>query len=60
MYAFLGMLGQAPIIMIQKKIIKLFKLEQSQLGNVFFWVSFCFIGQPLSIFSYYFEYRRKF
>lgn len=51
--AFLGMLMQAPAIIIQKKIDKLLRLENSELGNASFWVFFCFVGQPLMVSIYY-------
>ena len=47
------MLTQAPVIIIQKKIDKMFKLSNSELGNVSFWLFFCFIGQPIIVFIYY-------
>ncbi|KRX01526.1 hypothetical protein PPERSA_01429 [Pseudocohnilembus persalinus] len=57
-HAFFGMLAQAPVIFIMKKINQYFNLEQSELGNVMFWISFCFIGQPLGLFIYYSIYQQ--
>lgn len=58
-WAFLAMLTQAPAIIIQKKIDKMFKLSNSELGNVSFWVFFCLIGQPVIVFIYYELYMKK-
>ncbi|KAM3132959.1 hypothetical protein pb186bvf_014955 [Paramecium bursaria] len=58
-WAFIGMIMQAPVIQIQKKIEKIFKLQNSQLGNLMFWCSFCIIGQPILIFVYYFRFLEK-
>ena len=58
-YAFLAMLLQAPTILIQKKIDKLLKLENSELGNASFWIFFCFIGQPLVVTIYYSIYMNN-
>lgn len=35
---------------------KIFKLRDSQFGNFSFWVSFCIVGQPALIMTYYFDY----
>ncbi|EAR94647.2 membrane bound O-acyltransferase, MBOAT protein (macronuclear) [Tetrahymena thermophila SB210] len=59
-HSFLAMWLQAPIIIIQRRLNKMLKLENSQLGNVAFWISFCFIGQPAALFLYYEIYRNKF
>ena len=59
-YAFLGMLMQAPAIAMQKFWAKYVNLKESELGNVSFWLSFCFIGQPLVFFIYYSLYMSKF
>jgi len=56
-WAFLAMLVQAPIMIIETKIDKL--LKGSQIGNIFFWISFCFVGQPTALLLYYQLYLRK-
>jgi diacylglycerol O-acyltransferase-1 len=67
-WAFFGMMTQAPVILCQEKIEKVtlsfrilqtLKLQNSQLGNVMFWISFCFLGQPLLIFVYYYHFLQK-
>lgn len=58
-WAFWAMMMNSPIIIIQKKIEKTFGLKNSQLGNALFWISFCFIGQPLCLFIYYYRYMTK-
>ncbi|CAK77558.1 unnamed protein product (macronuclear) [Paramecium tetraurelia] len=58
-WAFVGMFAQAPFMLLQKKLEKILKLQDSQLGNLMFWMTFCFIGQPIMIFVYYFRYLQK-
>eukprot|EP01016_Furgasonia_blochmanni_P032796 TRINITY_DN3386_c0_g1_i11.p2 TRINITY_DN3386_c0_g1~~TRINITY_DN3386_c0_g1_i11.p2 ORF type:complete len:155 (-),score=19.04 TRINITY_DN3386_c0_g1_i11:91-555(-) len=53
-WAFGAMMSQVPIMIIQKKTEKF--LKSSQLGNVFFWIMFCFIGQPTCFYVYYYLY----
>ena len=40
---FNGMMAQLPVIMIQDKFKRFFG---GQIGNIFFWIFFCVIGQP--------------
>ena len=58
-WALLAMLSQIPTIFIQKKIDKIFRLGDSELGNVSFWLFFCFLGQPIVVFIYYSLYMKK-
>ena len=57
-YAFLAMLLQAPVIIIEKKLSKALGIENSELGNVSFWLFFCFLGQPSVLFIYYSLYMK--
>ncbi|EGR30391.1 hypothetical protein IMG5_133280 [Ichthyophthirius multifiliis] len=45
------------IYLVYYIFFKILRLENSQLGNLMFWISFCFIGQPLSAVIYYNIYR---
>lgn len=56
-WAFLLMLVQLPIMIAELKIDKI--LKGSQIGNIFFWISFCFVGQPMALLLYYQLYVRK-
>lgn len=58
-WAFLGMLSQAPVIIIQKQIDKILHLGDSELGNVSFWLFFCLLGQPIIVSIYYDLYMKK-
>lgn len=55
-WAFFAMMLQAPVILIQRKMDKILKIENSELSNVSFWIFFCIIGQPLVVFIYYAMY----
>lgn len=50
LYFFLGMIVQIPAIFIGRYF------EKSVIGNIFFWISFCFFGQPIGILLYYQDY----
>jgi diacylglycerol O-acyltransferase-1 len=52
-WAFLSLIGQVPVIIAMDSLKS--QLDKSQLGNVFFWVMFCIVGQPLAVifYSYY-------
>lgn len=52
-HAFFGMLGQVPLIMITKYLDR--KFDNSFLGNAFFWMAFCIVGQPMGIIMYYYD-----
>jgi len=53
-WAFLAMFLQAPIMILQKKMDHIMK--GSQIGNVGFWISFCFLGQPACLIVYYYKF----
>ena len=56
-YAFAGMLGQMPLVFITKKFERAFGETYwwPVVGNVLFWVTFCVVGQPMSVLMYYCE-----
>ncbi len=51
LHAFLGMMGQAPLIFVAKYLDRVF--DNPFLGNALFWCTFCVIGQPMGILLYY-------
>lgn len=55
-FAFLAMMLQAPMQIIEMRINKILKIENSQLGNVSFWVTVCVVGEPICIAIYYYLY----
>ena len=58
-WAFLSIMSQAPLISFQKFTEKKLGIRNSELGNLVFWISFCFVGQPLVVFAYYYLYTSK-
>lgn len=54
LWAFFGILLQVPLISISKALVKFLKTEQ--LGNIFFWLTFCIFGQPICVLLYYHDY----
>ena len=53
-HSFLGMMGQIPLIFLTKMIDR--KYPGSSMGNIIFWISFCFVGQPMAILLYTLDY----
>jgi len=53
-WAFIGMLMQVPLVMLTKSLVKCF--PGSSIGNVIFWISFCFVGQPMAVLMYAIDY----
>ena len=48
--AFLAMMAQVPLVSVSAEINKRTRgTAFDQLGNYLFWISFCFLGQPLAI-----------
>lgn len=33
------------------------RFQSDRVGNIVFWVSFCFVGQPLAMILYYHDFR---
>jgi len=58
LYAFLGMMGQIPLVIATKALEKAVS-KQSQVGNVLFWVIFCIFGQPMALLMYYIDFCRS-
>lgn len=53
-WAFIGMLLQVPLTMLTKALVKRF--PGSSIGNIIFWISFCFVGQPMAVLMYTIDY----
>ena len=53
-YSFLAMMGQIPLIFLTKILDR--RYPGSSIGNVIFWISFCFVGQPMAILLYTIDY----
>ena len=53
-HSFLAMMGQLPLIFLTKMIDR--KYPGSSIGNVIFWISFCFVGQPMAMLLYTIDY----
>ena len=57
-YAFAAMMGQIPVIVLTKMLLKRLPLGSNEwLGNVFFWLSFCIFGQPICVLLYTYQYQ---
>lgn len=52
-HAFIGMLAQAPLIMLTKYMDR--RYDNAFIGNAVFWCSFCVFGQPMGIILYYYD-----
>jgi diacylglycerol O-acyltransferase-1 len=60
-WAFVAMFANFPISLIQEFMKKKVKFidSQSQLLNVVFWITFCFLGQPLCCLLYFYNYYKE-
>jgi diacylglycerol O-acyltransferase-1 len=56
-WAFWGIMAQVPMMWVTEVLKN--KVKSDRLGNVIFWVSFCFLGQPLAEILYFHDYRKK-
>ena len=55
-WAFWGIMAQVPLMWVTEVLKNKFKNDR--LGNVIFWVSFCFLGQPLAEILYFHDWRK--
>jgi diacylglycerol O-acyltransferase-1 len=53
LHAFFGMLLQAPLVYLTKHFDKTFDIPF--VGNAFFWIVFCIIGQPMGVIIYFYD-----
>ena len=55
------MMTQVPLCVGTRWLDRLLSRDghQTQIGNVIFWVSFCFVGQPLCLLLYYYDYNTR-
>jgi len=56
-WAFWGIMAQVPLMWVTEILKRRFKNDR--LGNVIFWVSFCFLGQPLAEILYFHDWRKS-
>lgn len=47
---------QYPFILVEDVIQRVFRLQDSYVGNFMFWLNMCILGQPLLIVIYYISY----
>ncbi|KAH7619019.1 putative Diacylglycerol O-acyltransferase 1C [Nannochloris sp. 'desiccata'] len=57
-WAFWGIMAQVPLMWMTEMLKNKYQ-NNDRLGNVIFWVSFCFLGQPLAEILYFHDYRKK-
>ncbi|KAL4864459.1 hypothetical protein BDV12DRAFT_176133 [Aspergillus spectabilis] len=58
--AFMAMLFQLPLILLTAPFEKLKTPLGKSIGNSFFWVTFCVVGQPLGTLLYFFAWQAKY
>lgn len=60
--AFFGMVGQIPLIIFTDVLKRVFGTGPNVrlAGNLTFWISFCFFGQPVAALAYFFAWQNKF
>lgn len=56
-WAFWGLMLQVPLVWVTEMLKRHFKSDR--VGNAVFWVSFCFLGQPIAEILYFHDYRKS-
>jgi diacylglycerol O-acyltransferase-1 len=57
MHAFLGMVAQAPLTYLTKKLDKI--SDNAMIGNCLFWMLFCIVGQPMGVLLHYYDLKKS-
>lgn len=55
-HAFLGMIAQAPLTYLTKKLDRVF--DNAMIGNCLFWMLFCIVGQPMGVLLHYYDLKK--
>lgn len=58
--AFFGMVGQIPLIYMTDPLRKMKSHTGRLVGNLTFWLTFCFFGQPVAAIAYFFAWQAKY
>ena len=56
-WAFWGLMLQVPLMWVTEMLKRHF--QSDRIGNAIFWVSFCFLGQPIAEILYFHDYRKS-
>jgi len=56
----MAMLFQLPLILLTAPFEKLKSPLGKAIGNSFFWVTFCVVGQPFAALLYFFAWQAKY
>ena len=59
-FAFFGMVGQLPLIFMTDIFAKAKSRNAKLAGNLLFWLTFCFFGQPVAALAYFFAWQAKY
>ncbi|KAI5415213.1 Diacylglycerol O-acyltransferase 1A, variant 2, partial [Lathyrus oleraceus] len=57
LWAFSGIMFQAPLVLITNYLQN--KFSNSMVGNMFFWFTFCILGQPMCVLLYYHDLMNR-
>ncbi|KAJ1641720.1 hypothetical protein IWQ61_010745, partial [Dispira simplex] len=57
-HAFWGIMFQVPLILFTERLAK-YTSKDSSVGNIFFWISFCILGQPLLVVRYFYDWTQQ-
>jgi len=58
--AFLGMIFQIPLICLTDLLARMKSRTGRTVGNLIFWLSFCFFGQPVAALAYFYAWQAKY
>lgn len=56
-WAFWGLMLQVPLMWVTEQLKRHF--QSDRIGNAIFWISFCFLGQPIAEILYFHDYRKS-
>ncbi|XP_047311045.1 diacylglycerol O-acyltransferase 1-like [Impatiens glandulifera] len=56
-WAFIGIMFQVPLVIVTNFLQN--KFQNSMVGNMIFWCSFCIFGQPMSVLLYYHDLMNR-
>ena len=59
-FAFFGMILQIPLIYLTDPLSRMQGHNSKIAGNLIFWITFCFFGQPVAAIAYFFAWQAKY
>ncbi|RKP33724.1 MBOAT, membrane-bound O-acyltransferase family-domain-containing protein [Dimargaris cristalligena] len=58
-HAFWGIFFQVPLVLFTDLLAQ-YTGKDSSIGNIFFWISFCILGQPFLVVRYFYDWTKQY